>query len=265
MQAPLDSATLAALAGRFPAPEIIDVRTAAAVEANPVVVPGALMRDPATLLDWAARLERWREVVVYCKAGHERSLDGASTLCALGYRARPLAGGLAAWQAAGQRTIPLRPPTRWVTRERPKIDRIACPWLVRRFVDPAADSIYVPPADVRAFAVAHDATPFDVPDVEYTHDGAACSFDAFIARLELRDAGARPARGHRARRRHRRGSSSRPQCAGPARAIARTVAAASPTTTRCSRAGCWCTTRCTHGAAHAGRDAPWNRRRCGAA
>ena len=61
-------------------------------------------------------------------------------------------------------------PTRWVTRERPKIDRIACPWLVRRFIDPAAEFFYVPNADVRAFAAANGATPYDIPDVDYTHD-----------------------------------------------------------------------------------------------
>ena len=74
-----------------------------------------------------------------------------------------------------------------MTRERPKIDRIACPWLVRRFIDPAAEFFYVPTADVRAFARAHGATPYDIPDVEYSHDGPACSFDAFIRRHALAD------------------------------------------------------------------------------
>ncbi len=79
------------------------------------------------------------------------------------------------------------PPTRWVTRARPKIDRIACPWLVRRFIDPSAEFFYVPSAEVRAFAAANAATPYDVPDVTYTHSGAQCSFDAFIRLHELSD------------------------------------------------------------------------------
>jgi hypothetical protein len=83
--------------------------------------------------------------------------------------------------------VPLRAATRWVTRERPKVDRIACPWLVRRFVDPAAEFHYVPPGEVRSFAAEHGATPFDIAGVEYGHVGARCSFDAFIARHDLAD------------------------------------------------------------------------------
>ena len=187
MQTPLDCTELARLTRRFPAPEIVDLRSAQAVADDPVVIPGALMRDPATVLEWATRLERWREVVVYCKAGHERSLDAASTLCALGLRARPLAGGMTAWKAAGGPTVALRAPSHWVTRERPKIDRIACPWLVRRFIDPAAEFHFVPAGQVRAYAAEHGAMPFDVPDVDYTHRGDTCSFDAFIERHALHE------------------------------------------------------------------------------
>jgi hypothetical protein len=75
-----------------------------------------------------------------------------------------------------------------VTRERPKIDRIACPWLIRRFIDPGAEFFYVPNAEVRSFALAHAATPYDVPDVPYSHVGAHCSFDAFIRLHDLDDA-----------------------------------------------------------------------------
>ena len=87
MQAPVDSAALIALLGRFPAPEIIDVRSAGAIDEDPVVIPGALVRDPAALLDWSLRLERWRDVVVDCTAGHARRVDAASSLCARGVRA----------------------------------------------------------------------------------------------------------------------------------------------------------------------------------
>jgi hypothetical protein len=76
---------------------------------------------------------------------------------------------------------------RWVTRERPKIDRLACPWLIRRFVDRDAEILYVPAAQVLRVAREHDAIPFDVPGVELGHDGPRCSFDAFISKYGLDD------------------------------------------------------------------------------
>ena len=74
---------------------------------------------------------------------------------------------------------------KWVTRERPKIDRIACPWLVARFVDPQAEFLYVPAGEVARVAAETGAVPYDVPGVEMTHVGELCSFDAFIAKYEL--------------------------------------------------------------------------------
>jgi len=76
---------------------------------------------------------------------------------------------------------------KWITRERPKIDRIACPWLIRRFVDPQAEFLYVPPDRVLAEAERLDAIPYDVPGVELTHDGPLCSFDAVLRKYGLRD------------------------------------------------------------------------------
>ena len=76
---------------------------------------------------------------------------------------------------------------KWVTRERPKIDRIACPWLIRRFIDPDAEFLYVPASDVLRVATETGATPYDIPGVEMTHVGERCSFDAFIARHALHD------------------------------------------------------------------------------
>ena len=78
-----------------------------------------------------------------------------------------------------------RRPTLWVTRERPKIDRIACPWLIRRFVDPAACFLYVPTGDVFAVAEAQGAVAFDIPGAPFSHDGEKCSFDAFLSRFGL--------------------------------------------------------------------------------
>lgn len=76
---------------------------------------------------------------------------------------------------------------KWVTRARPKIDRLACPWLVQRFVDPEAEFLFVAPESVHETAARTGAIPFDVPGVELTHVGDRCSFDAFLARYALRD------------------------------------------------------------------------------
>ena len=76
---------------------------------------------------------------------------------------------------------------KWVTRERPKIDRIACPWLVTRFVDAQAEFLYVPSGDVLRVASETGAVPYDVPGVEMTHVGELCSFDAFIKKYRLTD------------------------------------------------------------------------------
>ena len=78
---------------------------------------------------------------------------------------------------------------KWITRERARVDRIACPWLIARFVDPAPEFLFVPPGDVMAVAGREHAMPFDVPDVELGHHGPRCSFDAFLERYDLDDPG----------------------------------------------------------------------------
>ena len=76
---------------------------------------------------------------------------------------------------------------KWITRERPKIDRIACPWLIARFIDPAAEFLYVPAANVLNIAKETGAIPYDIPGVEYGHRGELCSFDAFLDKHDLND------------------------------------------------------------------------------
>ena len=76
---------------------------------------------------------------------------------------------------------------KWITRERPKIDRIACPWLIVRFIEPDAEFLYVPAHEVLAVAQASGAIPYDIPGVELSHVGNRCSFDAFIAKYHLTD------------------------------------------------------------------------------
>jgi hypothetical protein len=76
---------------------------------------------------------------------------------------------------------------KWITRERPKIDRIACPWLIKRFIDPHAEFLYVPAQEVLRSAASDDAIPYDIPGVELGHEGDLCSFDAFLKKYALEE------------------------------------------------------------------------------
>ena len=162
-------------------PIVIDVRKTPAFLAAPDMIRGALRRDPAAVETWRRTLPSAAPVVVYCVHGHEVSQGVAKAL-----GARYLEGGIEHWD--GERMAkPADAPTRWVTRERPKVDRIACPWLIRRFIDPEAEFLYVPAADVLRIAKERAAIPYDVPEVEFSHVGGRCSFDAFLYRYRLTD------------------------------------------------------------------------------
>ncbi len=165
-------------------PLVIDVRKGPTFLGAPDLIRGALRRDPLRVDDWSKQLPADADVVVYCVHGHEVSQAVAKAL-----GASYLEGGIEAWREAGGELFskPKGASSRWVTRERPKIDRIACPWLVKRFVDPDAEFLYVPAPDVNNVAREKEAVPYDVPDVEFTHEGEYCSFDAFIARYRLKD------------------------------------------------------------------------------
>ena len=162
-------------------PLVIDVRRNARFLESPYFIKGALRRDPERLEEWKRALPN-ADIVVYCVHGHEVSQNAAKAL-----GARYLEGGIEHWREEGGETVmkPVGAPTRWVTRERPKIDRIACPWLIRRFIDADAKFLYVPAAQVKETA---QAIPFDVPGAEFGHHGERCSFDAFIEQFNLRDA-----------------------------------------------------------------------------
>ena len=175
------------LAGGEP-PLLIDVRRAPAFRAAPDMAAGALRRDPGLVGEWVKTLPRAASVVTYCVHGHEVSQNAAKALREAGLTARFLEGGLEeGWKAAGGEVVskPKEAATRWVTRERPKIDRIACPWLVARFVDPEAEFLYVPNREVLHAAKEKEAIPYDVPDVHFTHDGELCSFDTFLKSYRL--------------------------------------------------------------------------------
>lgn len=151
---------------------------------------GALRRDPDSVSAWAETLPGAGSIVVYCVHGHEVSQAVAQALREKRIDARYLEGGLEeGWKANGGAldAKPADASTRWVTRERPKIDRIACPWLVARFVDRDAEFLYVPTPEVRETARKTGAVPYDVPDVAFSHDGPLCSFDAFLKHYRLTD------------------------------------------------------------------------------
>jgi rhodanese-related sulfurtransferase len=170
-------------------PIVIDVRRRPAFAEADEMMAGALRREPESVGEWARSLPKASAVVVYCVRGHEVSQGAASALNQSGIAARYLEGGLEAWKAAGGPTDrkPRGAASRWITREPPKIDRIACPWLVARFVDPSAEFLYVPSNTVLDAAREKDAVPYDVPNVHFTHDGDLCSFDAFLKHYRLTD------------------------------------------------------------------------------
>ena len=163
---------------------VVDVRRAAAFRDAGEAIAGALRRDPEAVGAWASTLPRAASVVVYCVRGGEVSQGVARALTERGLDARYLEGGMEAWKGPLDRK-PRSASTRWVTRERPKIDRIACPWLVSRLVDRDAEFLYVPPKQVQDVAKAKDAVAYDIPGVHFTHDGPLCSFDAFVGHYRL--------------------------------------------------------------------------------
>jgi rhodanese-related sulfurtransferase len=180
---------LSAIHGGRP-PLIIDVRRPSAFRAATDMISGALWRDPERVADWADELPRASRVVAYCVHGHEVSQGVAQALAGRGIAAQYLQGGIEeGWKAEGGALDrkSADSSTRWVTRERPKIDRIACPWLIARFVDPEAEFLYVPAKQVLEAAKERDAVPYDVPDVHFSHEGERCSFDAFLKHFRLTD------------------------------------------------------------------------------
>jgi rhodanese-related sulfurtransferase len=188
----MSSMTVAQLAdslrGATP-PLVIDVRRREAFLKDTKTIAGALRRDPERVPEWARELPRAGQVVVTCVHGHEVSQGVARALNAEGRHAFFLEGGFADWQSAGGAcdSKPEGATTRWVTRERPKIDRIACPWLIARFIDKDAEFLYVPTNEVRDAAKQRDAIAYDVPDVHFSHQGERCSFDAFVKHYGLND------------------------------------------------------------------------------
>lgn len=175
------------LVGTPNCPTIIDVRPD-----SDQLLPGSVRRPAETARNWAETLAS-RNVVVFCVHGHERSAGAAAILRSEGVDAEILEGGFEAWRDSGLPVIDaakLPEPdeagrTLWVTRARPKVDRIACPWLIRRFVDPDARFLFVAPSEVAGVAERFGAAPFDVDGVFWSHRGDQCSFDTMVEELGL--------------------------------------------------------------------------------
>ncbi len=176
------------------APIVIDVRRRAAFEEAERMIATASWRDHITAGEWAGALPNGKAAVVYCVHGQQVSQAAVALLRARGIEAHYLAGGFDAWEVAGGTTLPREEMMKhqgrdWITRENPKIDRIACPWLIRRFIDPQAVFHYAQTDWVQDIAAELEAVVFDIDDdrATFTHADELCSFDAFIRHFDIRD------------------------------------------------------------------------------
>lgn len=193
------------LSGTSRWPAVVAVTRLVKFEAEGRRIAGSVWRDHMQTAQWGPDLARNGDpLVVYCLHGHNVSQLAVARLRSNGIDAVHLEGGIDAYEIAGglvlRRLGPGVPlslprPTEWVTRERPKIDRIACPWLIRRFIDPMALFHFVEPDWVKDIAEEIGGIAFDIDDVHYSHRGELCSFDALLDDFGIDD----PALRHLAR------------------------------------------------------------------
>jgi rhodanese-related sulfurtransferase len=184
--------TLARLVGTPDCPVLLDVRIDDDFGADPHLIPSAYRHPFLKVADLAEDL-KGRSVVVYCQKGLKISQGAAALLRNCGVKAESLEGGQFAWRDAKYPMVSAEKlpaldasgRTVWVTRHRPKIDRIACPWLIRRFIDPKAQFLFVAPSQVSAVAEKFNATPFDVEGVFWSHRDETCTFDTLIEEFGL--------------------------------------------------------------------------------
>ncbi|MGD9509643.1 MAG: chromate resistance protein ChrB domain-containing protein [Geminicoccaceae bacterium] len=183
---------LSRLVGTPGCPAVIDVRTEADFALDARLIPASSRRPCGSVRAWVPELAG-RPAIVFCRHGRKLSEGTAAWLRQEGVPAEALAGGFEGWRQAG---LPLVPASKlplpdelgrtvWVTRARPKIDRIACPWLIRRFVDPRAAFLFVAAPEVTGVAEGFAATPFDIENVFWSHRGDSCTFDTMIAEFGL--------------------------------------------------------------------------------
>jgi rhodanese-related sulfurtransferase len=184
---------LSRLVGLPNLPAIIDVRADEEFAADPRLIPGSQRRAPGTGAAWAKEYDGHSVIVVVCKEGQHVSQGVSAWMRHQRINSQTLEGGYDAWRKSGQLLfradrLPERDEagrTIWVTRARPKVVRIACPWLIRRFIDPKAVFLYVAPSEVNAVADRFKATPFDVADAFWGDRGEKCTFDVMIEEFGL--------------------------------------------------------------------------------
>ncbi len=182
------------LIGRPDSPVVIDVRTDEDFSADPRLIPGSARRTAHVPSEWASEFVG-RSAAVICQKGLKLSQGVAAWLRHYGVPADSLDGGALGWAKDG---LPMAPEAKlpprdaqgrtvWVTCARPKVDRIACPWLIRRFVDPTAVFLFVAPAEVMGVADRFGAAPFDIEGegVFWSHQGEHCTFDAMVEEFGL--------------------------------------------------------------------------------
>jgi rhodanese-related sulfurtransferase len=185
---------LARLIGTPACPVLVDVRTTRDFAEDPRLIPGSRPRQWDAVAEWAPSLGS-RPAVVICQRGHKLSHGVAAWLRTTGIAAEALDGGTAEWARAGLPMVPAdklqncdgQGRTVWVTRARPKVDRIACPWLIRRFIDREAVFLFVPPSEVEEVARRFNGEAFDIdaPEVFWNHRGELCTFDVMVQELGL--------------------------------------------------------------------------------
>ena len=186
-------ADLSRVIGTLNAPRFVDVRKTEDFIASDYFIPGAIRWNYDAGDAAPVEINDVTSAVAYCVKGLHVGITGAEKLRSTNRAATFLEGGLRQWLATDAPRVKKRPDfavtgesvSRWVTRARPKIDRIACPWLVRRFIDPRAEFFYVPTSEVFAFAKANNAVAYDIPGAPIEHAGPLCSFDHFLRAFEL--------------------------------------------------------------------------------
>ncbi|WP_171211527.1 sulfurtransferase/chromate resistance protein [Ruegeria sp. HKCCA5426] len=181
------------LIGTPQAPVLVDICVHEDFQKDPFLIPGSFRRSA---LDFDSLKEAVgdRPALIICQKGKKLSQGVVSWLRSEGVDAEYLDGGMHAWRET--QDAPRIPAstlsglggenTLWVTRHRPKIDRIACPWLIRRFVDPKARFLFVAPNEVQSVADVFEATPFDVENVFWSHRNDQCTFDTMLDEFALR-------------------------------------------------------------------------------
>ena len=183
---------LARLIGTANTPALIDVRPDEDFSADARLIPGAVRRNHHDAAEWGKEYAG-RPVIVVDRRGQQLAQGTAAWLRHIRVKAEVLEDGFEGWKAA---KLPLAPTSKlpprdargrtvWVTRARPKVDRIACPWLIRRFLDPTAVFLFVAPPEVIAVGERFNAAPFDIEDVFWSHRGELCTFDVMIEEFAL--------------------------------------------------------------------------------